>query len=313
MSRSIVATNFLVCICLIAISPARAGAQAPAPGAVLIVMLGTGTPQPNPDRQGPSLAIVAGGRAYIVDAGAGVVRRASAALLEGIAELRPDRLGIAFLTHLHSDHTIGLPDLILTPWVLGRSRALALYGPAGTSAMAANLLRAYAQDIDVRIHGLEHANPTGYRVAAHDIEPGLVYQDANVKVIAFAVQHGSWKEALGYRFEARGKTIVISGDTRPSDNVIKACNGCDVLIHEAYSGQTPPVPLDTTRWRAYLAAFHTSAEQLGELAQRARPKMVVLTHTMPFAGSSGAQLVAEVKQHYTGPVIWPRDLDVIAP
>jgi len=294
-------------------SAVHAGAQVPAPGAVLIVMLGTGTPQPSPDRQGPSLAIVSGGRAYIVDAGAGVVRRASAAFLEGVPALRPNQLDIAFLTHLHSDHTIGLPDLILTPWVLGRSRPLELYGPSGSRAMADHLLQAYAQDIDVRIHGLEHANTTGYRVSAHDIAPGLVYQDANVKVIAFAVQHGSWKEALGYRFEAMGKVIVISGDTRPSANVIKACNGCDVLIHEAYSGYTPPVPLDTARWHAYLAAFHTSAEQLGELAQRARPKMVVLTHTMPFAGSNGAQLVAEVKQHYRGPVIWPRDLDVIAP
>lgn len=300
-------------LCVMGVLAAPAAAQPPAPPPVLIVMLGTGTPAPDPQRQGPSLAIVAGGQAYVVDAGVGVMRRVAGAWREGIPQLRPDRVGIAFITHLHSDHTMGLPDLIFTPWIYGRSQPLALYGPTGTKAMAGDLLKAYAQDIDIRIHGLEHANSTGYRVDAHDIEPGVVYQDANVKVTAFAVQHGSWKEALGYRFDTRGKSIVISGDTRPSESVVQACNGCDVLIHEAYSGLASPTKAKSGQWRDYLAAFHTSADQLGQLATRAGAKMVVLTHAMPFSDSGGGELVSQVKQHYQGSVIWPRDLDVIAP
>jgi ribonuclease BN (tRNA processing enzyme) len=302
-----------IALCAIGALAAPSAAQPPAPSGVLIVMLGTGTPAPDPQRQGPSLAIVAGGQAYVIDAGVGVMRRVAGAFREGIAQMRPDRIGIAFLTHLHSDHTMGLPDLIFTPWIYGRSQPLALYGPAGTKAMAADLLQAYAQDIDIRIHGLEHANSTGYRVQAHDIEPGLVYQDTNVKITAFAVQHGSWKEALGYRFDTMGKSIVISGDTRPSENVVKACDGCDVLIHEAYSGLASPTKAKSKQWQDYLAAFHTSADQLGQLATRARAKMVVLTHAMPFSDSGGGELVSQVKQHYQGAVIWPRDLDVIAP
>ena len=183
--------------------------------------LGTGTPGPTPNRQGPSLAVVAGGKAYLADVGVGVVRQADAAYATGIKALNPRDLDIAFVTHLHSDHTLGLPDLILTPWVLGRAAPLELYGPPGISAMAENILNAYTQDIHIRITGLEQANETGYKVNAHEIKPGVVYQDKNVKVTAFAVRHGIWPLALGYRFDAAGKSIVFSGDTAPAESVVK--------------------------------------------------------------------------------------------
>ncbi len=202
-----------------------------------VVFLGTGTPRPDPNRQGPSLAIVANGKAYIVDAGTGIVRQAAAAYRNGIKALLASQLDIAFLTHLHSDHTLGLPDLILTPWVMHRTVPLQLYGPAGTQAMADNIEKAYTEDIQVRIEGLEHQTTTGHQVVVHEIQPGVVYQDTNVKVTAFAVAHGSWKEALGYRFDADGKSMVISGDTRPVDSVAEACDGCDMLVHEVYSGR----------------------------------------------------------------------------
>lgn len=282
---------------------------------VFVVFLGTGMPRPDPERQGPSLAIVANGKAYIVDAGVGVVRQAAAAYARGISALKADQLDIAFLMHLHSDHTLGLPDLIFTPWVMHRAVPLRLYGPTGTQAMVDNVEKTWAEDVDIRVHGLEHNTITGYKVVAHEIQPGVVYQDANVKVAAFAVLHGSWKEALGYRFDANGKSIVISGDTRPAQSVVDACNGCDILIHEVYSGASgkpgaggEPAPAD-----AYFRAFHTSADELGEIAAKARPKILVITHYVPLAKSDQTAMLTGIRKKFDGPVIVANDLDLISP
>src|SRR5206468_7537700 len=142
-------------------------------------------------------------------------------------------LNVAFVTHLHSDHTAGYPDLILMPWVLGRTSPLDVYGPHGLSAMTEHVLKAWEQDIANRTEGLEHDPPL--KVSAHEIQPGVVFSDDLVKVTAFAVLHGEWKEAYGYRFDAPDRTVVISGDTRPSPALVAACNHCDVLIHEVYA------------------------------------------------------------------------------
>jgi ribonuclease BN (tRNA processing enzyme) len=178
-----------------------------------VVMLGTGTPLPDPDRSGPSTAIVVNGTGYIVDAGTGVVRRAAAARDKGVKALEPTNLRIAFLTHLHADHTLGLPDLILTPWIMGRKESLELYGPAGTREMVEHILQAYDVDIKVRTEGLEHSNRTGYKVNVHEITPGVVYKDANITVKAFNAYHGSPKNTFGYRFETPDRVIVIAGDS----------------------------------------------------------------------------------------------------
>ena len=277
----------------------------PSDHGVYVVFLGTGMPRPDPTRQGPSLAVVVNGTAYIVDAGTGVVRQAAAAFSRGISALQPNTLDIAFLTHLHSDHTLGLPDLILTPWVMGRVTPLHLYGPTGTRAMVDGLEHAYAEDIDLRINGLEHSSKTGHQVDVHEVRPGVVYQDSNVKVTAFAVQHGSWKEALGYRFDADGKSIVISGDTRPTESVVQACNGCDLLIHEVYSLERGE--------NAYFSSLHTSAVELGDIAARARPRLLVITHYVGGVKPNPAQMLQEVKQKFSGPTVIANDLDVIAP
>lgn len=287
---------------------AQQGGEARTASSVFVVFLGTGMPAPNPARQGPSLAIVVNGKAYIVDAGTGIVRQAAAAFQRGFPALQASNLDIAFLTHLHSDHTLGLPDLILTPWVMHRTVPLQLYGPAGTQAMAENIEKAYAEDIQVRIEGLEHQTTTGHQVVAHEIKPGVVYQDANVKVTAFAVAHGSWKEALGYRFDAGGKSIVISGDTRPVDSVVEACDGCDMLIHEVYSGVSRGAD-----GAAYFSSFHTSAKQLGEIAAKARSKLLVIWHYVPLEGGNTAEMVEEIHQAFHGAVLVANDLDVISP
>jgi len=279
---------------------------------VFVVFLGTGMPRPDPGRQGPSLAIVANGKAYIVDAGVGLVRQAAAAYARGIKALHTDQLDLAFLTHLHSDHTLGLPDLIFTPWVMHRPVPLRLYGPAGTQAMVDNIEKAWAEDIDIRVHGLEHNTTGAYRVVVHEIQPGVIYEDANVKVTAFAVLHGSWKEALGYRFDADGKSIVISGDTRPAQSVVDACNGCDILIHEVYSGGNRGSG-EVTPGDAYFSSFHTSAEELGGIAAKARPKLLVITHYVPRQDTDQTRMLEEIRKKFSGPVVVANDLDVIAP
>ncbi|MHB8487143.1 MAG: MBL fold metallo-hydrolase [Candidatus Acidiferrales bacterium] len=279
---------------------------------VFVVFLGTGMPRPDPGRQGPSLAIVANGKAYIVDAGVGLVRQAAAAYARGIKALHTDQLDIAFLTHLHSDHTLGLPDLIFTPWVMHRPVPLRLYGPTGTQAMVDNIEKAWAEDIDIRVHGLEHSTTGAYKVLVHEIQPGVVYQDANVKVTAFAVLHGSWKEALGYRFDADGKSIVISGDTRAAQSVVDACDGCDILIHEVYSGGSRGSG-EVTPGDAYFSSFHTSAEELGGIAAKARPKILVITHYVPRQNTDQTKMLEEIRKKFSGPVMVANDLDVIAP
>jgi ribonuclease BN (tRNA processing enzyme) len=288
--------------------------SAESPSAPFVAFLGTGTPGPTPNRQGPSLAVIVGGKAYLADVGVGVVRQADAAYATGIEALDPSKLDIAFVSHLHSDHTLGLPDLILTPWVLGRTAPLELYGPPGISAMARNILKAYTEDIHIRVTGLEQANETGYKVNAHEIKPGVIYQDSNVRVTAFAVRHGTWPLALGYRFDAAGKSIVFSGDTAPADSVVEACNGCDLLIHEVYIGlPTGGGPRTPEHWSQYMKTFHTSAAELADIATRARAKTLVTTHLAFTGNTTQADLIATLKKGYSGTVIVAHDLDVVSP
>lgn len=272
-----------------------------------IVLLGTGTPNADPDSFGPAVAIVAGDTPYVIDCGPGVVRRASAAARNGVKGLAVEKLRRLFLTHLHSDHTTGLPDFIFTPAVLDRDAPLEIYGPPGTKRMTGLILKAYAEDVNIRLHGLEPAKPRGYDVRAQDVKPGIVYKDANVTVKAFAVKHGSWKDAYGYRFETADRTIVISGDTAPAESIIEACNGCDVLIHEVYSttgfARRPP------EWQRYHSNFHTSSKELAEIAIKARPKLLVLYHQLLW-GATKEQLLEEIRKGYQGKVVFGNDLDV---
>ena len=272
-----------------------------------LVVLGSGTPNPDPDRSGPAVAIIVNGHSYLVDCGPGVVRRAAAASREGVPGLESKHLRTLFITHLHSDHTLGYPDLIFSPWVTGRTEHLAVYGPHGLEEMTKNILAAWKKDIAVRTQGLEHANATGYLVDVHEVEPGIVYKDENVTVTAFRVKHGSWDEAFGYRFQTPDRVFVISGDTAPADTVVQACNGCDVLLHEVYT-EDPQHPM-SAQWETYFAAFHTSTAELAVIASRAKPRLLVLYHQL-FHGVSEGEMLYEVRQHYSGAVVSAHDLDV---
>ncbi len=291
------------CLAAFGVTDAR-----PTPPGARVVMLGTGTPNADPDRSGPAVAVVVNGAAYLVDAGPGIVRRAALAQrTDSIPALAPAHLTRLFLTHLHSDHTVGLPDVMLTPWVLERTEPLQVYGPPGTERMVNLLAQAYAEDVDIRLHGGEPSNTTGYVVVPHDVRAGVVYRDSNVTVTAFDVAHGTWPHAFGYVFQTRDRKIVISGDTRPSDAVVAMCNGCDVLVHEVYSAER--LGTRPAAWQTYHAAYHTSSLQLGDLATRARPKLLVLYHQL-YWGDDDAGLVRQVRSRFAGAVSSARDLGV---
>jgi ribonuclease BN (tRNA processing enzyme) len=285
-----------------------------------VVLLGTGTPPADPDRSGPATAIVVNGTPYLIDFGAGVVRRAKAAVADrGINALEPTNLRVVFVTHLHSDHTVGYPDLILTPWVLGRRVPLEVYGPAGIKAMTENILEAYRADFETRSkHYTEKlysvgSFPEGHKVNAHEITAvGVVYKDANVTVTAFRTTHAM--ESYGYRFDTPDRSIVISGDTNPAQETIDACHGCDVLIHEVLTQEWLAKRPD---FHNYAARFHTTTTQLAELASQAKPRLLILHHasiaSRPVVDSRRSrpeQLLSEMMARYAGHVVVGRDLDV---
>jgi len=285
--------------------PVPANAQTPRDTTALI-LLGTGTPVPSPSAQGPATAVTVGDRIFLFDAGAGVMRQMAAANLP----YRGGPITGVFLTHLHSDHTLGLPDVILTSWVMGRQRPLSIIGPPGTREMADHILAAWREDIAVRTDGLEHGVPGGHRVAVTETKGGVVYDSAGVRITAIPVPHGNWAWSLGYRVDAPGRSIVLSGDTRPSEALAEAARGVDVLLHEVYPEvrlQPEPRP-GGEDWVAYMRSFHTSDRELGALAARAKPGLLVLHHVVRM-GASDEELIAGVRAGgFRGPVVVGHDL-----
>lgn len=281
---------------------ARLPAQSPP---AQLITLGTGNPFPDPQRQGPATAVAVGARVFLFDAGVGVERQLQAAHLPISG---PTAL---FLTHLHTDHTLGLADLILTSWVMRRSNSFPIFGPPGTRAMVDHLLAAYAEDIRIRTDGLEHEVKDGWRVRVHEIGPGVAFDSGGVRVTAIPVRHGNWPVAFGFRVDAGGRSFVISGDTRPSDSLENAARGVDVLLHEAYASSrvAPENRPGGGDWPAYLRAFHTSDEELGALAARAQPRLLVLTHLLRMGATDSAIVAAIRRGGYQGPVSLAKDLD----
>ncbi len=275
-----------------------------------VILLGTGTPNPDPKHSGCSVAIVVNDVPYIVDFGPGVVRQAAALSLRyggEIEALNVKNIKRAFLTHLHSDHTVGYPDLIFTPWVMGRDEPLQVYGPEGIVEMTDNILKAYQEDIKYRLYGLEPANNQGWRVNAHEIQQGKIYQDKNVTVEAFHVKHGSWPNAFGFRFTTPDKVIVISGDTRPCENIIKFSQGVDILIHEVYCKKM--YDKKNEFWKKYHAKNHTSTYELAEIANKTKPGLIILYHIL-FWGATENDLLEEIAEKYDGKVVVGIDLGI---
>jgi ribonuclease BN (tRNA processing enzyme) len=286
-------------------TPSGASA-APRPDSVVVVTLGTGTPVPNPRAAGPATAVVVGSRVFLFDAGDNVERQLAA------ANLPVDGVEAVFFTHLHSDHVLGYPDLIFTSWVAGRRAPLKAFGPPGLKAMTTHLIAAFSDDIAVRTTGLEKAVKTGYFVTARETRGGLVYDSDGVRVTAFPVPHGAWPVALGYRISAMGKTIVISGDTKFSDEVMRQSKGVDVLVHEVYANSKvdPKETLPSgANWPKYLVSAHTSDVEIGRIAASSNPRMVILTHVISMGAPDDVMISAVKSGGYKGRVVVAHDLD----
>jgi ribonuclease Z len=270
-----------------------------------IILLGTGTPYPSPAHSGPATAVVYGKRFFLFDAGSGIERRMNEAKLPISG---PDA---TFITHLHSDHTLGYPDLILTSWIMRRKKSLQVYGPHGLQRMTDLLLKAWSEDINIRVNGLEKEKRAYLNVNVHEINPGSVYDSAGVKITAIPVLHGEWKEAYGYRIDTPDRSIVISGDTRPCEALVKASKGIDVLIHEVYAAETlkPEDRPGGEYWPQYCRVFHTSDVELGKIANRVQPKVLILTHIIRSGASDSVLLNGIRKGGYKGKVTIGKDLD----
>lgn len=276
-----------------------------------LLILGSGTPNPDPERSGSAYAIVTNGQSYLVDFGPGVIRRASAFSPSWGGEFESmeiQNLNYAFLTHLHSDHSAGLADLILSPWVLEREEPLNLFGPRGLKRMADKITDAYQIDIDYRINGSQPSNLEGYKTKVTEIAEGIIYEDKYIAVEAFENNHGDFKNSFGFVFTTKDKKIVISGDTAYSQKVIDKSKEVDILVHEVYSEKG--FKEKTRDWQIYHKAHHTSAPDVGKIASMSKPKKLVLSHIL-FWGNSKESIVEEVKSNFDGEVIIAEDLMVI--
>jgi ribonuclease Z len=290
--------------------PGNAGAQPVAnPDLFRVTLLGTGAPDPSPERFSASTLIEVGGHKLLIDAGRGATIR--------LAQLHIPlgQIETVFLTHYHSDHTIGLPDLWLTGWLPApfgqRKSAFHVIGPEGAAALMANLERAYAADIAIRIadQKLTH-DGLDYEVEefAHD---GVVYDKDGVKVTAFAVDHGEFvKPAYGYRIDYHGHAATISGDTRVNDNVIKYGTGADLLVHEVFAVKPQ---LMTSPVIQAIAAHHVTPQEAGGVFARAHPKLAAYTHLSVIGTAQAPSVTAEeiaamTRETYQGPLVVGEDL-----
>jgi ribonuclease Z len=276
-----------------------------------VMLLGTRSgPAIDPQRAGIGTLIVAGPERLLFDIGRGVPTAMSRM---GIV---PADVTKVFLTHLHSDHVIDLPELYLYPWASqGRTTPFEVWGPDGTKAMMQNLQKAFAFDIRIRRDVDEKFPGNGIKVIATDIREGLVHQANGVKVIAFLVDHGPVKPAFGYRVEYRERSVVLSDDTRPSENLVKFAKNADLLIHEVGARSKQDLifsgPLDerlpnssaTRRQAKAILDHHTDPQEAGTVFGKVKPKLAVFSH---YPGGA-ASILPLVRQTYAGPVEFGED------
>jgi ribonuclease Z len=267
-----------------------------------IILLGTGNPRPEMDRFGPSILVEAGEHRILIDCGRGATQR----LFQRDTPL--GSVETVLFTHLHSDHVTGFPDFWLTGWMFGRTQPLHVWGPAGTTAMVRNLERAYAFDVHMR-HIDEGLPAAGATIVSRDTGEGVVVKTPDgLRITAFLVDHGPVKPALGYRVEYGGYVAVFSGDTRPSDNLVKHAKGVDVLVHEVLSPEVERRRAKMTDPHAIeqVIAHHTTAEDAGKLFARIRPRLAVFSHIVPSVATE-ADVLPEARKNYDGRMVFGVD------
>jgi ribonuclease Z len=289
-----------IVLALTALAPATAAGQE-----IKVTLLGTGSPPPVMNRFGPSILVEAGGGKFLFDAGRGALQR-----LAQLGVRWQDVDGL-FLTHLHSDHVVGFPDLWLTGWLVGagRSRPLHVWGPRGTRKMMSHLEQAYEYDIRIRLYD-DRASPDGVVILVEDIGEGVVHEKGGVKITAFDVDHTPIKPAFGYRIDHAGRSVVLSGDTRVSENLIRHAQGVDLLVHEVASPETFQRAGAPPERAKSVVAHHVTPEQAGEVFSRTKPKLAVYSHiVLPTATEQ--DLLPSTRKTYSGPLEVGEDLMVI--
>ena len=302
-------------ICFICQSELRADSHASGNNEALLKLtfLGTGAPRPSPDRYGPSILVEAGEHQIIVDAGSGMRERMFQA---GGFELLT-RVDHVLVTHLHFDHTVSIPGLWLSGWLYGRRVPLQVQGPVGTEAMMADFRSAYAWDIAYReLVGVPLA---GTEIEAEDVSPGVIFADDGLTITAFDVEHmpidpstGEYLDfagqTFGFRIDYRGRSVVFSGDTRPSDNLVKHAQNVDVLIHEV---QVPsPGSSPESKLANVSLSVHSTPEQASGIFARANPRMAVYSHIIP-PQTTADELISATRPIYNGPLTVAHDLMMV--
>lgn len=278
-----------------------------------VTLLGTGVPNPRPERFSQSTLIEAGSQRLVFDVGRGTAVR--------LWQLRVPMgsINAHFITHYHSDHTSGIPDLWLTGWLrpryAQRKSPFVIYGPQGVKQLMEGLQTAYADDVKIRLED-EKNPPEGIAVDAHEFQtaslPQVVYEKDGVKVTAFEVDHGDViKPSVGYRIDYDGRSVVISGDTRLNDEVVRQGTGASLLIHEVAA--IKPELLQTSDAFQRIFAHHVSPEQAGSIFAQAKPRMAVYSHIARYDSNTipapdDAEIVAETRKTYDGPLVVGMDL-----
>ncbi len=271
-----------------------------------LVLLGTGGPRPDPRRHGPGVLVEVGEARLLFDCGRGAVLQLVRAGVP-LAQVNP-----VFLTHHHFDHISDLADVILTSWLQGRRGLLPVFGPEGTAALVETLVgQVYAKDIRLRSEG-EPAIGGWQPVTGEDVGPGTVCDGGMWRVRAEHVVHGqglgvaelSWV-TLGYRVEAAGKAVVISGDTVPCEGLDRLARGADVLVQCCYLASAEITDPHAERLTRFL--FASSAE-VGKVAARAGVKTLVLTHIREKSRAMMRALEEDVRRDFSGRLIVGEDL-----
>ncbi len=294
------------CPLLLALLAAAEPAPAQAP-VIKVTLLGTGSPQPVLERFGQSTLVEAGDQKLLFDVGRGALMRLNQ------TEVPLGAVRKVFLTHLHDDHTVGLPDFWLTGWLLGRPTArFEIWGPAGTREMMRHLEKAFAFDIGIR-HSDDQVPLEGIKVVARDITPGVVYSANGVQVTAFEVNHDPVRPAFGYRLDYQGRSVVITGDSRPEGasvtNIPRYGAGADLLVYNVGSATRIRTRFASdSAWADRIIAHFTTPEQAAGLLARMNPAptLTVYSHNAP--RTTEEEVVAPTLREYHGRVVLGRDL-----
>jgi ribonuclease Z len=264
-----------------------------------VTLLGTGKPLPQIDRFGPSLLVEAGREKLLFDCGRGALQRIFQ------VNIPLGDVNTLFLTHLHSDHVVGIPDLWLTGWLHGRWEApLSVYGPVGTQNMMSKLEEAFEYDVYIRRDVDEKVPGEGAKIVTREIEEGVIYEKDGLKVTAFEVDHWPIEPSFGYRVDFEGKSVVFSGDTRFCENLIEFSKNVDLLVSEVGAG---PLDKDLPEVRQKVLAHHLSPKEAGEVFSRSRPKLAVLTHIVAYEVDF-EEIIKRTSEVYDGHVQIGEDL-----